>query len=72
MIHQEWEKLAPTGKNILLTTEKDAARLVDYTNQINELQLEIYIQPILLKWDNEVELKERILKVLPIQEFEAL
>jgi tetraacyldisaccharide 4'-kinase len=65
LLEKEFEKLSTSGNVIILTTEKDAARLVDYRNLINELNLEIYVQPILLKWDDEEELKKMIFKVLP-------
>lgn len=65
IIHKEFEKLSSSGRTILLTTEKDAARLVDYNSQIKELQLEIYVQPILLKWDDEEQLKKTIHNILP-------
>jgi tetraacyldisaccharide-1-P 4'-kinase len=58
LLEKEFEKLSSSGKTIILTTEKDAARLVDYRNKINELHLEIYVQPIILKWDDEDEMKE--------------
>lgn len=65
LLQNEFEKLSTSGNVIILTTEKDAARLVDYRNKINELKLEIYVQPILLRWDEEEELKKMIFKVLP-------
>jgi tetraacyldisaccharide 4'-kinase len=68
LIHKEFENLSSSGKAIILTTEKDAARLVDYRNKINELNLEIYVQPILLKWDDEASLKKIIYEVLPKME----
>lgn len=71
IIHQEWGKLSIYGNVIILTTEKDAARLVDYKSQIQELQLEIYVQPILLRWDDEEALKKIVYKVLPEKEEES-
>jgi tetraacyldisaccharide 4'-kinase len=71
LLEKEFEKLSSSGKTIILTTEKDAARLVDYRNKINELNLEIYVQPILLKWDDEELLKKMVDQILPQKQEES-
>ena len=59
-IENEYYTLSQNGKVRILTTEKDAVRLENFKEEIEDLKLEIYIQSIALKWDDEQALLEAV------------
>ena len=52
-------------KVFLITTEKDAVRLLSYRNLMQELTIEFYVQPANLIFDDPVGFQKEIYKVLP-------
>lgn len=63
-IEKEFQKLKNQGKTTILTTEKDAMRLCLFRKEITEMNLDIYIQPISVKWDDEKEFNIAIKGIL--------
>ncbi|MCO5248970.1 MAG: tetraacyldisaccharide 4'-kinase [Chitinophagales bacterium] len=52
-IENEYYTLSQNGKTRIITTEKDAVRLEIFKDLLEDLDLEIYIQAMSIKWDDE-------------------
>ncbi len=59
-IAEAFMKFQAGEKSRIITTEKDAVRLISFRKEISALELNFFVQPILLKWDDEDELKRSI------------
>jgi len=64
-INKQYLELSRNQPVRILTTEKDAMRLIPLRSIIDALKMDIYVQPISLIWDDRQGFDQSILSLLP-------